>query len=114
MQNKTGKYIVFCRDENDMQEAMEKAKGWFAKVNPNMWIDYVYSGHQDSKMRKSLKLNRQTMNEFKRPSSENKDKLKLLSIKSKLLYNFSSFSTSFFSLLVFPFLILFSTSLYVS
>ncbi len=84
MQNKTGKYIVFCRDESDMQEAMEKAKGWFAKVNPNMWIDYVYSGHQDSKMRKSLKLNRQTMNEFKRPSSENKDKLKLLFCVNKL------------------------------
>ena len=84
MKNKTGKYIVFCRDESDMQEAMEKAKGWFAKVNPNMWIDYVYSGHQDSKMRKSLKLNRQTMNEFKRPSSENKDKLKLLFCVNKL------------------------------
>lgn len=84
MQNKKGKYIVFCRDESDMQEAMEKAKGWFAKVNPNMWIDYVYSGHQDSKMRKSLKLNRQTMNEFKRPSSENKDKLKLLFCVNKL------------------------------
>ncbi len=84
MQNKKGKYIVFCRDESDMQEAMEKAKGWFAKVNPNMWIDYVYSGHQDSKMRKSLKLNRLTMNEFKRPSSENKDKLKLLFCVNKL------------------------------
>lgn len=84
MQNKAGKYIVFCRDESDMQEAMEKAKEWFVKVNPDMWIDYVYSGHQDSKMRKSLKLNRLTMNEFKRPSPENRDKLKLLFCVNKL------------------------------
>ena len=84
MKNKKGKYIVFCRDEKDMQEAIAKSHQWFDKVNPSMWIGYVYSGHQESQMRKSPKLNRWTMNEFKRPSPENEDKLKLLFCVNKL------------------------------
>lgn len=43
MQNKNGKYIVFCANRYDMQEKMKKAKEIFGKVNENISFYYVLS-----------------------------------------------------------------------
>lgn len=41
--NKSGKYIVFCRDYEHMQKMITESKQWFSKVNPNVDIYSVYS-----------------------------------------------------------------------
>ena len=38
IKNKSGKYIVFCRDRNHMKKMMEEAKDWFKLVNDNIDI----------------------------------------------------------------------------
>lgn len=49
--NKSGKYIVFCRDYEHMQKMIAESKQWFSKVNPNVDIYSVYSeqGRENSK-----------------------------------------------------------------
>ena len=41
--NKTGKYIVFCKDYEHMQKMMAESQAWFSKVNPNVDIYSVFS-----------------------------------------------------------------------
>lgn len=43
MSDKTGKYIVFCSDYENMQSCISKAGEWFAQVDPNPSIYSVYS-----------------------------------------------------------------------
>ena len=43
MQNKNGKYIVFCANRYDMQEKIKKANEIFGKVNEKISIYYVLS-----------------------------------------------------------------------
>ncbi|MDD4495670.1 MAG: Helicase associated domain protein, partial [Eubacteriales bacterium] len=43
MTNRTGKYIVFCANYDHMQEMMDKASAWFAKVDRSPSIYSVYS-----------------------------------------------------------------------
>lgn len=48
MQNKSGKYIVFCRNIEDMQEKMEQAQKMFGGVNSNITIRGVSSKIKES------------------------------------------------------------------
>lgn len=43
MENRAGKYIVFCANHEHMTEMIEKAPDWFAKVDQNPHIYTVYS-----------------------------------------------------------------------
>ena len=43
MEDRTGKYIVFCANLEHMQEMMEKSKEWFARVDKKPHIYSVYS-----------------------------------------------------------------------
>ena len=43
MQNKNGKYIIFCRNIDDMNEKMEQAQTMFERVNSNITIRGVSS-----------------------------------------------------------------------
>lgn len=71
---KNGKYIVFCTDRNEMFEKMAQANEIFGKVNPNIKVDYVISGDDNSG--KTQKENRKTIEEFE--DRENGDSLNLL------------------------------------
>lgn len=48
MSDKTGKYIVFCSDYENMQSCISKAGEWFASVDPNPHIYSVYSSDPSS------------------------------------------------------------------
>lgn len=48
MQNKSGKYIVFCRNIEDMNEKIEQAQKMFGGVNPNITIRCVSSRIKES------------------------------------------------------------------
>jgi superfamily II DNA or RNA helicase len=63
---KNGKYIVFCKDLNDMQEKMQQAQEWFGKINENQTMYRVSSKHTDSKKQ---------LEEF---NADNSDRLKLM------------------------------------
>ena len=41
--NPNGKYIIFCKNEEDMREKMEQAQEMFGKVNPNITVRAVSS-----------------------------------------------------------------------
>lgn len=69
MQNKNGKYIVFCKNIEDMKEKIEQANKMFGDVNKNIKIYDVSS-------ERTLKQNEKTLNEFEK--DENEDSLKLL------------------------------------
>ena len=43
MTDKAGQYIVFCADFNHMQEMIDKAPEWFAKVDNDPHIYFAYS-----------------------------------------------------------------------
>ena len=43
MENKSGKYLVFCADYEHMQEMIAKVPEWFAKVDPESHVYSVYS-----------------------------------------------------------------------
>ena len=74
MKKKNGKYVVFCRDREDMYQKMEEAQSIFGKVNNNISIDYVISKENgDGKTRAE---NRRTIKEFE--IKENGDSLNLL------------------------------------
>lgn len=44
MQDKTGKYLVFCANYEHMQDMMQTAKDWFTRVDPH---PHVYSAYSD-------------------------------------------------------------------
>ena len=69
MKNKTGKYIVYCRNIEDMYKKMEMAKELFSKVNSDMKILHMSS---DS----NIRHNDATIKEFE--SENDPSKLKLL------------------------------------
>lgn len=48
MESKTGKYIIFCSNIDAMNECIELASEWFARVDKNPRIYYVYSGDPES------------------------------------------------------------------
>ena len=43
IQNKNGRFIVFCRNKEHMKDMEEKCKEWFKKTNPDIEISEVYS-----------------------------------------------------------------------
>jgi superfamily II DNA or RNA helicase len=45
---RNGKYIVFCKDINDMEEKQLKAKEWFNKIDEDLKVYRVSSKHSDS------------------------------------------------------------------
>ena len=51
-----GKYIIFCKDKEHMDELMSKAKGWFEAIDDNPEIYSVFSGegYTENDNRKSL------------------------------------------------------------
>ena len=66
MENKFGKYLVFCADYEHMQEMIAKVPEWFAKVDPDAHVYSVYS--EDA----------QAEEEFARFKADGSDHLKLL------------------------------------
>ena len=69
MKNKSGKYIVYCKNIEDMKQKMEEAKNMFAKVNSNMEIRSVSSREED------IKQNERTIRAFEKDTDETKLKL---------------------------------------
>lgn len=67
---KDGKYIVFCKDKNHMDEMMEKAKEWFSDIDEEPEMYSVYSGEGYTK-----KGNEQTLQRF---NSSKSSHIKLL------------------------------------
>lgn len=61
MQNKSGKYIVFCRNIEDMNEKMKQAQRMFGRVNSNIRIRGI-----SSKIKESDKI----LTEFEKDSEE--------------------------------------------
>ena len=74
---KNGKYIVFCKDREDMFDKIEHAKEIFGKVNSKINVDYVITkkGGEDTKG-KTKTENDRTLEEFE--ICENGDGLNLL------------------------------------
>ena len=66
MHNKSGKYIVFCRNIEDMQEKMEQAQKMFGEVNSNITVRGV-----SSKIKESDKI----LTEFEQDSEQGTLKL---------------------------------------
>ena len=48
IEEKDGKYIIYCKDINDMQEKMEKAKEWFGKVDEEPEVYGIHSKDKTS------------------------------------------------------------------
>ena len=70
MTKKDGKYIVFCKDKQHMDELIESSKEWFANIDTNPEIYSVYSGEGYSE-----KVNKNTIKSFEASKSKH---LKLL------------------------------------
>ena len=68
IQNKNGKFIVFCRNYDHMIEMEENCKDWFKKVNPNIEISDVYCD-------RGSRINQKSIKKFE---DNNSDSLKLL------------------------------------
>ena len=68
IQNKNGKFIVFCRNYDHMIEMEEKCKDWFKKVNPNIEISDVYAN-------RGKEINKSSIKTFE---ENNNDSIKLL------------------------------------
>lgn len=66
MQNKSGKYIVFCKNIEDMNEKMAAAQEMFGKVNPNITVRAVSS---------KIKTSDKVLTEFEQDTDENTLKL---------------------------------------
>ena len=66
MQNKSGKYLIFCRNIEDMNEKMKQAQKMFGKVNSNITIRGI-----SSKIKESDKI----LTEFEQDSEEGTLKL---------------------------------------
>lgn len=69
MQNKSGKYIVFCSSIEDMKKKIDAAPELFKKVNPNMQIRQVSSDEAD------VNKNEKTLQEFADDKDPNSLKL---------------------------------------
>ena len=69
MTNKNGKYIVYCKDIDDMKEKQEQANAIFGKVNSKIKIYSVSS-------ERNIKQNDRTLTAFEQDNEE--DSLKLL------------------------------------
>lgn len=69
MQKKDGKYIVFCRNIEDMKQKMQEAKEIFKKVNLNMHIYCVSSADDD------IRKNEIELSNFENDSTPNTLKL---------------------------------------
>ena len=48
IEEKDGKYIIYCKDINDMQEKMEKAKEWFGLIDEEPEVYGIHSKDQSS------------------------------------------------------------------
>ena len=70
MTPKDGKYIVFCKNKQHMDELIESSKEWFANIDTNPEIYSVYSGEGYSE-----KVNKNTIKSFEASKSKH---LKLL------------------------------------
>jgi len=68
IKNKSGKYIVFCRNQEHMQSMMQEAKTWFKEVNDNV---EMYSMASFIPRKENLKV-------FEEFYNSNNDSLKLL------------------------------------
>lgn len=66
MKNKDGKYIIFCRNIEDMNEKIEQAQKMFGEVNPNITVRAV-----SSKVKESDKI----LTEFEQDTDEGTLKL---------------------------------------
>ena len=66
MQNANGKYLIFCRNIEDMNEKIEQAQKMFGKVNPNITVRAV-----SSKIKESDKI----LTKFEQDNDENTLKL---------------------------------------
>ncbi len=66
MKNKNGKYIIFCRNIQDMQEKMKQASKMFGKVNSNITIRGVSS---------QIKENDKILSDFENDNDEQSLKL---------------------------------------
>ena len=65
IKKKDGKYIVFCKDKEHMDELMQKAKEWFKDVDSEPEMYSVYSGEGYSE-----KQNSETIKNFENSKSE--------------------------------------------
>lgn len=68
MQNKDGKYVIFCKNLEDMQEKIQEAQKMFSKVNPDMAIYSVSSLNSDNE-------NERILRSFSKDTREGKLKL---------------------------------------
>lgn len=66
MKNKTGKYVIFCRNIQDMKEKMKQANEMFGSVNPNIKVRGVAS---------NIKNNDKILSEFENDNDEGTLKL---------------------------------------
>ena len=83
MQKKNGKYIVFCKNREDMMEKMAQAQEIFGKVNSNVHTEYVISKNEKGDtFGKSEAQNRRTLERFE--STDRTDALQLLFCVDKL------------------------------
>ena len=65
IKKKNGKYIVFCKDREDLREKMEKASEIFGKVNSNISVKYILSKNDSKdKFGKSQKDNDRVIRHF--------------------------------------------------
>lgn len=77
MKKKNGKYIVFCKDRDDLDEKMRNAHQIFAKVNTNIKMDYVLSQDINSSVKGKTSIeNRRTLEKFE--NREKNNELQLL------------------------------------
>ena len=65
IRKRDGKYIVFCKDKEQMQELMKKAKEWFADIDGEPEIYSVYSGEGYTE-----KDNKEAIKKFENSKSE--------------------------------------------
>lgn len=65
IKKKDGKYIIFCKDKEHMDELMVKAKEWFGEVDTEPEMYSVYSGEGYSE-----KDNRESIERFENSKSE--------------------------------------------
>ncbi len=65
IKNKNGKYIIFCRDKQNMDELIEKSKEWFKGIDDNPEIYSVFSGKGYTE-----KDNRKSIEKFESSKSE--------------------------------------------
>lgn len=63
IEKKNGKYIIFCEDEEDLQEKMKNAQMIFGKINNKIYKDYILAKDKGS-IGKTPAENRKTLENF--------------------------------------------------